>query len=152
MSVKAPSLWHLPIVYAGFVLSFAATDSAKEATRSRVQMAEYLYGRAEDHRLLIAHGGLTFAAFEKNPAGGWYLAWISAWPHHRKHGSYLLTEICRRSDARRVALTLHCPAKLVRWYRGYGFLPAQSTRAPRDVAAAKEGLVKLHRPAKRRRA
>jgi hypothetical protein len=107
--------------------------------------------RADDQRLLVANGGLSFAAFEKHPKGGWYLAWLSAWPHRRLRGSSLLREICRRADAKHVPLTLHCPPALVRWYRRYGFMPAQTTRLPRDVKAAEQGLVKLYRPGSRRR-
>lgn len=148
---KLASLRHLPVVYAGFVLSFTPLGTAKETARSRPQLAEYLSGRADDHRLLVAHGGLTFAAFEKDPRGGWYLAWLSAWPHRRLHGSGLLGEICRRADAKHVPLSLHCPPELTSWYRRYGFMPAQSTRLRRDVDAAQQGLVKLYRPGARRR-
>ena len=151
MSAKLASLRHLPVVYAGFVLSFTPLGTAKETVRTRPQLAEYLSGRADDHRLLVAHGGLTFAAFEKDSKGGWYLAWLSAWPHRRRHGSGLLGEICRRADAKHVPLTLHCPPELTFWYRRYGFMAAQSTRLPRDVDAAQQGLVKLHRPGARRR-
>jgi hypothetical protein len=151
VSVKAPSFWQLPLVYAGFVLSFTRATSSEEVRATRPELAEYLHGRAEDRRLLVAHGGLTFAAFEKLPTDGWYLAWLSAWPHRRKHGSYLLAEVCRRADERHVALTLHCQPRLARWYRRYGFMPAQTTRLPRDQQARRQGLVKLHRPAARRR-
>jgi len=149
MSVQMASWRHLPVAYAGFVLSFSRAATAKEACDYRSQITEYLAGRAEHSRLLVSHGGLTFAAVEPYPAGGWYLAWIHAWPQRRHHGTEMLTEVCRRADQRRVKLTLHCPSPLVRWYRRFGFLPAPVTRLPRDVAAAKEGLVKLHRPAAR---
>lgn len=148
--MKAASLRHLPLAYAGFVLSFAQASSVKAAAASRPRIVDYLAGRAEHSRLLVTHFGLTFAAFEPYPAGGWYLAWMNAWPQRRLHGTEMLTEVCRRADERRVKLTLHCPPSLVRWYRRFGFLPAPVTRVPQDVAAREQGLVKLHRPATRR--
>jgi hypothetical protein len=151
VEVKTASRRHLPIVYAGFVLSFTESGTTKEAMRSRPQLAEYISGRADDHRLLIAHGGLSFAALERHAAGGWYLAWLSAWPRRRNRGSKLLVEVCRRADSTRSSLTLHCPPELSAWYRRHGFLPAQPTRLRRDVDARAQGLVKLYRPAARRR-
>jgi hypothetical protein len=151
VSATPASLRHLPVVYAGFVLSFTGADTMGEAKKSRHELSEYLGARADDHRLLVTHGGLTFAAFEKHPTDGWYLAWLSAWPRRRRRGTELLVEVCARADAKRVALTLHCPPELVRWYRRHGFLPAQTTRLARDVQAVEQGLVKLYRPALRRR-
>ena len=93
VSVRPASLRHLPVVYAGFMLSFSTYSTMKETDQLRPALTQYLSGRAERDRLLVARGGLSFAAVEPQPGDGWYLAWLSAWPHRRGHGSVVLAEL-----------------------------------------------------------
>jgi hypothetical protein len=145
VSIREARARHLPVVYAGFLLSFTPESTTKEAMSKQPQLARYLAGRAQGNQLLVGQGGLSFAALELHPGGGWYLAWLSAWPRRRSHGSEVLTEVCRRADERRVGVTLHCAPSLASWYRQFGFLPSPASKLDQDAEATADGLVKLHR-------
>ena len=49
-----PASWrHLPVVQAGFLLSFSTYSTTKETARLRPALMQYLSGRAERERLLV---------------------------------------------------------------------------------------------------